>query len=63
MCGSFGLNDGTTWNEQCNPVSDNLDHLCICHAIHELNNHKPYSIPDMNDFLVEVTVMHQHIAE
>lgn len=32
-------------------------------CIHDLNDHKPYSIPDilrMNDFEVEVTVKHRH---
>lgn len=60
------LNDGTTWYESVQPATDKLSHLCICHAIHDLNDHKPYSIPDilrMNDFWVEVTVKHQHIVE
>ena len=46
-------------------AADNLSHLCICHAIYDLNMHKPYSIPDilrMNDFSVEVAVKHQHFA-
>lgn len=60
------LNDGTTWYEPFQPAADKLSHLCICHAIHDLSDHKPYSIPDilrMNDFWVEVTVKHQHIVE
>ena len=47
------LNDGTTWYESMQPAADKLSHLCICHAIHDLSCHKPYSIPDilrMNDF-------------
>lgn len=60
------LNDGTTWYESVQPAADKLSHLCICHAIHDLSDHKPYSIPDilrMNDFWVEVMVKHQHIVE
>ena len=48
------------------PAADKLSHLCICHAIHDLSCHKPYSIPDilrMNDFCVEVKVTHQHREE
>ena len=59
------LNDGTTWYKSCSPAADKLNHLCICHAIHDLSSWKPYSIPDilrMNDFWVEVTVKHQHIV-
>ena len=59
------LNDGKTWYEACQPAANMLSHLCICHAIYDLNMHKPYSIPDilrMNDFTVEVTVKHQHFA-
>ena len=59
------LNDGTTWYESVQPAADRLSHLCICHAIHDLSNHKPYSIPDilrMNDLWVEVTIKHQHIV-
>ena len=57
------LNDGQTWYESVQPASDKLSHLCICHAIHDLSDHKPYSIPDilrMNDFCVEVNIKHQH---
>lgn len=60
------LNDETTWYESVQPAAEKLSHLCICHAIHDLSCHKPYSIPDilrMNDFWVEVTVKHQHIVE
>ena len=60
------LNDGETWYESVQPAAEKLSHLCICHAIHDLSCHKPYSIPDilrMNDFWIEVTVKHQHIVE
>jgi hypothetical protein len=59
------LNDGQSWYHANMPAADNLSHLCICHAIYDLNMHKPYSIPDilrMNDFTVEVAVKHQHFA-
>ena len=59
------LNDGDSWYEACQPAADKLSHLCICHAIYDLNMHKPYSIPDilrMNDFSVEVAVKYQHFA-
>ncbi len=59
------LNDGQSWYHANMPAADKLSHLCICHAIHDLNMHKPYSIPDilrMNDFTVEVVVKHQHFA-
>ena len=60
------LNDGTTWYESVQPAANKLSHLCICHAIHDLSCHKPYSIPDilrMNDFCVEVKFKHQHWEE
>ena len=60
------LNYGTTWYESVQPAAEKLSHLCICHAIHDLSCHKPYSIPDilrMNDFCVEVKVSHQHWEE
>ena len=60
------FNDGTTWYESVQPAAEKLSHLCICHAIHDLSCHKPYSIPDilrMNDFCVEVKVSHQHWEE
>ena len=60
------LNDDTTWYESVQPAAEKLSHLCICHAIHDLSCHKPYSIPDilrMNDFCVEVKVKHQHWEE
>ena len=57
------LNNGSSWYMPSQPSADKLNHLCICHAIHALSYHKPYSIPDilrMNDFCVEVKVTHQH---
>ena len=60
------LNDGMTWYESVQPAANKLSHLCICHAIHDLSDHKPYSIPDilrMNDFCVEVKFKHQQWEE
>ena len=60
------LNDGSSWYMPSLPSADKLSHLCICHAIHDLSCHKPYSIPDilrMNDVCVEVKVTHQHWEE
>ena len=40
--------------------------ICICHAVHELCQHKMYSIPDllrMNDFWCEVRVTHQLLSD
>ena len=40
--------------------------ICICHAVHELCQHKMYSIPDllrMNDFWCEVKVTHQLLSD
>ena len=65
MQAADNLNDGQSWYHANMPAADNLSHLCICHAIYDLNMHKPYSIPDilrMNDFSVEVAVKHQHFA-
>ena len=65
MQAADNLNDGQSWCHANMPAADNLSHLCICHAIYDLNMHKPYSIPDilrMNDFSVEVAVKHQHFA-
>ena len=42
-----------------------LEDICICHAVHDICTHKPYSIPDllrMNDFWVEAEVTFQHFA-
>ena len=57
--------DGTSWAEGW-LRSKELDHICICHAVHDLCTHKHYSIPDLlrlNDFWCEVMIKHQHIVE
>ena len=40
-------NNGTSWYKADQPAADKLNHICICHAIHELSVTKPYSIPDI----------------
>lgn len=59
------LDDGDSWNES--PLDrPEFNDICICHAVHDLCNHKSYSIPDllrMNDFWVEVKITHQHIVD
>ena len=60
------LNDRTSWYSHTQPASDKLKNITVCHAIHNLSNNKPYSIPDilrMNDFWVEVMIKHQHIVD
>ena len=59
------FDDGTTWAEAwlCHPE---LDHLVICHAVHDICTHKNYSIPDllrMNTFEVFVDIKIQQIED
>ena len=57
------LNDGQTWAEGCLQIPE-FKTICICHAVHDICLHKPYSIPDllrMNDFWIEVQLTCQHI--
>ena len=58
------LNDNKTWGKDtfmgCYSVFNH-----ICHAVHVICSHQPYSIPDllrMNDFWCEVKVSHQHLV-
>ena len=58
------LDDETSGAEGCLSRSE-LEDICICHAVHDICTHKPYSIPDllrMNDFWVEAEVTFQHFA-
>lgn len=57
------LDDGTTWAEAW-LRHPKLDHLVICHAVHDICTHKNYSIPDllrMNTFEVSVEIKIQQI--
>ena len=40
------LDDGTTWAEAW-LRHPKLNHLVICHAVHDICTHKNYSIPDL----------------
>lgn len=56
------MEDGTTWAEGalCHPA---LSHICICHPIHDICTHNPFSIPDLlrvNDFKTTVTLTVEH---
>lgn len=58
------MEDGVTWAEAalCHPA---LSHICICHPIHDICCHNPYSIPDLlriNDFKSTVTLTIEHRA-
>ena len=59
------LEDGKSWNEY--PFHDKeYDNLIICHAVHDICNHKLYSIPDLlrlNDFWAEVKLTVQSITD
>lgn len=44
--------DGVTWAEGHLRRAE-LEHIVVCHAVHDICTHKPYSIPDLlrlNDF-------------
>lgn len=57
--------DGVTWAEG-HLRRPELKHVVVCHAVHDICTHKPYSIPDLlrlNDFWVEVHLVCQHIID
>ncbi|MDO4163915.1 MAG: hypothetical protein Q4D56_05950 [Bacteroides sp.] len=53
---AYTLDDGTTWAEgylRCEAFDD----ICICHAVHVVCTHLPYSVPDllrMDNFYINV---------
>lgn len=59
------LDDGKSWNEY--PFhGKEYDNLTICHAVHDICDHKLYSIPDLlrlNDFWAEVKLTVQSITD
>ena len=60
-----GMDDGTTWAEAW-LRHPKLDHLIVCHAVHDICTHKNYSIPDllrMNTFEVSVEMKIQQIQD
>ena len=59
------MDDGTTWAEAW-LRHPKLDHLIVCHAVHDICTHKNYSIPDllrMNTFEVSVDIKIQQIED
>ena len=59
------MDDGTTWAEAW-LRHRKLDHLIVCHAVHDICTHKNYSIPDllrMNTFEVSVDIKIQQIED
>ena len=59
------MDDGTTWAEGW-LRHPKLDHLVVCHAVHDICTHKNFSIPDllrMNTFEVSVDIKIQQIEE
>lgn len=61
-CFTDTMEDGITWAE--GPLRHPaLDHICICHPIHDICTHNHYSIPDLlriNDFKTTVTLTVEH---
>ena len=59
------LDDGESWAE--GPLRrKEFEDICICHAVHDLCDHKMYAIPDllrMNDFWCEVKITHQLLSD
>ena len=59
------IDDGTTWAEVW-LRHPKLDHLIVCHSVHDICTHKNYSIPDllrMNTFEVSVDIKIQQIED
>ena len=57
--------DGVTWAEG-HLRRPELENVVVCHAVHDICTHKPYSIPDLlrlNDFWVEAHLICQHIID
>lgn len=60
MDGKDGLNDGTTWDEPPFRGRPEFDDIVICHAVHDLCNHKSFTIPDLiriNRIQVDTTIV------
>lgn len=61
----YFLDDGQSWAEGCLNRKE-FEDICICYAVHDICDHKFYSIPDllrMNDFWCEVKVTHQLLSD
>lgn len=65
--GVNSLDDGQSWME--GPFwqwEKDLKDIVICHAVHDLTDHKLYSIPDLlrlNDFWIEAKIIFQSITQ
>ena len=60
------LDDGRTWADIGPLNREEFADICICYAVHDLCDHKLYSIPDilrMNDFWCEIKVTHQLLSD
>ena len=58
--------DGTSWMDAPFWNWHEFNDIIICHAVHDLTNHKSFSIPDLlrlNDFWCEVQVKFQSITQ
>lgn len=58
--------DGTSWMDAPFWNWHEFNDITICHAVHDLTNHKSFSIPDLlrlNDFWCEVQVKFQSITQ
>lgn len=56
------LDDGHSWNEGV-LRKHAFDDIIICHAIHALNDHQPYSVPDilrMDNFVIDIRLEYEN---
>lgn len=64
--GVNNLDDGQSWMEGTFWKWENeFKDIVICHAVHDLTDHKLYSIPDLlrlNDFWIEAKILFQSIT-
>lgn len=62
---SLWSDDGDSWNEYPFYGRKEFDDIVICHAVHDICNHKMYSIPDLlriNSYWAEVKLILQKFA-
>lgn len=63
--GMTALDDGTSWMDAPFWNWPEFNDIIICHAVHDLTNHKAFSIPDLlrlNDFWCEAQIKFQSIT-
>lgn len=61
-----GLDDGTSWIDTPFWNWQEFNDIIICHAVHDLTNHKAFSVPDLlrlNDFWCEAQIRFQSITQ